>query len=71
MKTKEAPEKIYLTPLECMAASCQPQKDNTVEYIRADAFIDKIEEYMYQQLNEGHVECSIKIFLENFKKYIE
>ena len=41
MKANEAPEKIYLTPLECMTASCQPKKDNTIEYTRTDAFIKK------------------------------
>ena len=46
MKANEAPEKIYLTPLECMAASCQQKKDNTVEYTRTDAFIEKACEFL-------------------------
>ena len=46
--------------------------DETIKYIHKDTLIKKIEEYMYKQLNEGHIQCSnIKTFLENFKKYIE
>jgi hypothetical protein len=53
----KVPERIYINNIEC---------------INKDTLIKKIEEYMYEQLNEGHIQCSnIKIFLENFKKYIE
>lgn len=50
------PEKIYI---------------NNIEYIHKNTLINKIEEYMYQQLNEGNIECSnIETFLKNIKKYI-
>lgn len=74
----DAPEKIYLTPLECMAASCQPQKDNTVEYTRTDAFIKKAINYLDYKLSDivkvrqaGTIIEAAMIkpeFIEDFKK---
>jgi len=85
MKANEAPEKIYLTPLECMAASCQPQKDNTVEYIRTDAFIEKACKFLNKKIpitnlsSSNMLDITFKVFdkenkrvlIENFKKYIK
>jgi hypothetical protein len=37
-----------------------------------DAFIEKAEEYLYKQLNEGNMECGdIETFIEDFRKYIK
>lgn len=48
------------------------QNNDSIEYIHKDTLTKKIEEYVYKQLNEGHIQCSnIKTFLENLKKYIE
>ena len=66
----EAPEKIYLTPLECMAASCQPQKDNTVEYVRADVFTEKADEFIGSFFHPDDTElrnCLLKKFHEYMK----
>ena len=43
-----------------------------IEYTRTDAFIEKAEEYLYKQLNEGNMECGdIETFIEDFRKYME
>ena len=76
----EAPEKIYLTPLECMAASYQPKKDNTIEYTRTDAFIEKAMKFLYdynQNMVKKHgaravLGCSeFTINVYDFRKYME
>lgn len=70
MKAKEAPEKLYLLP-NGLISYCR-NTDEDIEYIRRDAFAEKMEEYIYRQLNEGHMECDdIETFLENFKKVYE
>jgi hypothetical protein len=46
--------------------------DKDIEYTRTDAFIEKAEEYIYKQLNEGCIECGdIKRFVENMKIYMK
>ena len=76
----EAPEKIYLTPLESMAASYQPKKDNTIEYTRTDAFIEKAMKFLYdynQNMVKKHgaravLGCSeFTINVYDFRKYME
>lgn len=70
MKTKEAPKKLYLLP-NGLISYCR-NTDEDVEYTSTNAFIEKTEEYMYKQLNEGHIECAnIETFLENYKKFIK
>ena len=78
MKANEEPEKIYLTPLECMAASCQPQKDNTVEYTRTDAFIEKACEWIKEFNNHHYImrysdscEPPLSEVTEWFKNYMK
>ncbi len=73
-ETIKVPEKIYIDDPtgEFDDHWSTYQNNNSIEYIHKDALIEKIEEYMYKQLNEGHIQCSnIKIFLKNFKNYIE
>ena len=46
--------------------------NDDVEYVRKDALVKKVEEYLYKQLNEGNMECgNIEIFIEDLKKYTE
>ena len=77
MKVKEAPEKLYVDVCDNLSdltlyAFTEKNKDDDIEYIRKDAFVDETEEYIYRQLNEGNMECDdIKTFIENYKKYME
>lgn len=66
MKANEVPEKIYLNWVN------YPLEEMQVEYTRTDAFIEKAEEYIYKQLNEGRIECGdIEKFIDAFRKYIK
>ena len=66
MKANEAPEKIYMNWVN------YPLEEIQVEYTRTDAFIEKAEEYLYKQLNEGNMECGdIETFIEDFKNYMK
>ena len=70
MKVNGVPEKLYLLS-NGLISYCK-STDEDIEYIRKDAFIEKTEEYMYKQLNEGHIECAnIETFLENYKKFMK
>lgn len=45
--------------------------DKAVEKTK-DAFIEKAEEYLYHQLNEGGLECGdIEAFIKLFKNYMK
>jgi hypothetical protein len=77
MKTN-APKEIYILPDDrnpnglsiCWYEA--PYRTGAIEYTRTDAFIEKIEEYIYKQLNEGCIECGdIGMFIENMKKYMK
>lgn len=66
----EAPEEIYIH--EANAHGLTEKLPYHVEYIRADAFVKKAEEYFYKKLNDGNMECGdIETFIEDFKKYME
>lgn len=70
MKANEAPERIYCgnNGHGNLSYSNLPFP-NAVEYTRTDAFIDKAEEYLYKQLNEGNMECGdIETFIDEFRK---
>lgn len=77
MKVKEAPKKLYVDVSDNLSDSIlyaftEKNKDDDIEYIRKDAFVEETEEYIYKQLNEGHIECNdIETFIENFKAYTE
>ena len=53
MKANVAPEKIYLQPSEIKRLPYQnifcvrPLADNSIEYTRTDAFIEKAAEFLY------------------------
>ena len=86
MKTNEAPEKIYLQ--DSMSTDTigdlWPEwfdakvSDNSIEYIRTDAFIEKACNFIDERLNfddnawyiEGEVTVKDKV-IEDFKNYIK
>ena len=77
-KVKESkfvyPDKLYARTNDNIKLdiSYAPQNMEAIEYIRTDAFIEKAEEYLYKQLNEGNIECGdIETFVGNFKKYMK
>ena len=65
--------------LKSLKDRVQPKQDwsapyitGAIEYTKTDAFIEKLEEYIYKQLNEGCIECGdIGMFIENMKKYMK
>ena len=86
----EAPEKIYLqqnTTTDCYEEWCPEwfearAKDTDIEYIRTDAFIEKIENYLNSQLYDwvsitnpdqmSHPNViPKKDFIEDFKDYMK
>ena len=84
MKTSEVPEKIYLQPSTIEQLPYQnivytkPLADNSIEYTRTDAFIEKacmkLKKLMYDNLmfqGRLHREEVIDNFVEDFKKYME
>ena len=75
MKANEAPERLYLSETIYSTYLYQvpdPDDESAVEYTRTDIFIEKAEEYLYKQLNEGNMECGdIETFIEDFKNYMK
>lgn len=70
MKAKE-PEKLYYAPYGDIREN-HPITDNDIEYVRKDTFIEKAEEYLYKQLNEGNMECGdIETFIDEFRNYMK
>ena len=69
----EAPEKIYLNPIQDALTDMLSEKtDGDIEYIRTDAFIEKAEEFLYEKLNSGEMECGdIAVFIEKFRNYMK
>ena len=70
-----APEKIYIKDFgdKLSFGYYTKQFDGfDIEYIRTDAFIEKAEEYLYKQLNEGNMECGdIETFIVDLKNYMK
>lgn len=69
----ETPEKLYLhtTANGKVGASWLtfPLTNEDVEYTRTDTFIEKVEEFLYEKLNSGDMECGdIVTFINDFKK---
>lgn len=75
----KAPDKIYIKPLlmedgESVVRRCtfQKQSNSQIEYLRTDVFIKRIEDFLYDQLLLGNIECgNITKLIENFKKQIK
>ena len=80
MKANEAPEKIYYAPYGGMRVN-DPITENDIEYIRKDAFIEKVANYLNYMLNDrveirkpGTIIPSLLTkgeFIEDFKKHME
>lgn len=80
MKANEAPEKIYIQPSTIEELPHQnivytkPLADNSIEYTRADAFIEKAADWLKENLlnhtyvYEGEVGIGMAVFLEEFKQ---
>ena len=72
MKANEAPERLYLSKTIYSTYLYQvpdPDDETAVEYTRTDAFIEKAEEFLYEKLNSGDMECGdIVTFISDFKK---
>ena len=75
-----APEKIYLSmhPVTGVLHVRLLKSDDTIEYTRTDAFIEKacekLEKCMYDNLmfqGRLHRKEIIETFIEDFKKYME
>ena len=78
MKANKAPEKIYLDPSDRAGEeydgewAYKPLCEDSVEYTRTDAFIEKAEEFIYSALNDGIMgTANIEDFMRLFKKYME
>ena len=78
MKANEAPEKIYIlnhtdySDRRILNAFTEKENNNDIEYTRTDAFIEKAEEFLYEKLNSGDMECGdILKFVSDFKKHLK
>ena len=85
MKANEAPEKIYIDANEdwhrTYTAFTEKAKGNDIEYTRTDAFIEKVLDYIenniYNHYDGDHEYgiCSGYVkkeeFIEDFKKYLK
>lgn len=70
MKTNEAPEKIYITPNFERRWFTKEIDDISVKYIRADAFIEKADEFIGSFFHPDDTElrnCLLKKFHEYMK----
>ena len=64
------PEKIYVHGAS--APELTEKLPFHVEYVRPDVFLDKTEEFLYRELNEGNLECSdITGLLENLRNFLK
>lgn len=91
MKANEAPEKIYIDAnenwLRTYTAFTEKAKGNDIEYIRTDAFIERVSDWLFDNLqtvrevkipSAHHVESipalgiiTLREFVEKFKKEIK
>ena len=76
MKANEAPKKIYVhvryKPCEITFSEVKEEGVSNNEYTRTDAFIEKVEEYIYSALNDGIIStANIEDFMRLFKIYME
>jgi len=73
----EAPKKLYVDTEDRLSDSIlygftQKRKDDDIEYIRTDAFIEKAEKFIYSALNDGIMgTANIEDFMRLFKKYMK
>jgi len=74
----EAPKEIWLLPDIEMHDGLSilwyeaPYCTGAIEYTRTDAFIEKAENFLYEKLNSGKMECGdITVFIEKFRNYMK
>ena len=76
----EAPEKIYLQDSMSIdtIGDLWPEwfdaevSDNSIEYTRTDVIIKKVENFLYEKLNNGDMECGdIVVFINDFINYMK
>jgi hypothetical protein len=66
---EEAPEKIYIQPNAHDGWFIIPNSDMFIEYVRKDAFIEKVIGWIdYNNRNGG---CNFDGWEKDFKKYME
>lgn len=80
MKANEAkskfvyPDKLYARTNDniTLDISYAPQIMEAVEYVRTDAFIEKVAEYLSYHLDTSKIDVNYKFdFIEDFKKAME
>ena len=76
----EAPEKIYLNPIQDALTDILSEKtDGDIEYIRTDAFIEKACQWLEDNKDHPFIECEdhqlagflTNEFIEDFKNYMK
>ena len=72
----EAPEKIYIDTNDNLSdpmlyAFTEKDKDDDIEYVHKDAFIEKACEYFAPHIKDNSGGYDRAFVLENFKKYME
>lgn len=74
MKANEAPEKIYLDIEpnldDCTWHLTNPNGDS-IEYIRTDAFVEKVWNWIEDNLLSSNQQDKSRFYYEQFKKYME
>ena len=66
-----APEKIYM-PTILAANTVKYKEEGSIEYVRADSFIEKACEYLSYHLDTSKINVNYKFeFIEKFKNYME
>lgn len=76
---ENAPEKIYRTTTYLHKQGGQTvwkrqpvAGAENIEYVRTEVLVERAEEYIYKQLNEGRIECgNIENFIKGFKNYMK
>lgn len=77
MKANEAPEKIYIQPsaIELLPHQnivyAKPLADNSIEYTRTDAFIEKAVKYLKDNVTYIHPRKGTKECIVNIPKFID
>lgn len=77
MKTKEAPEKIYLYPSDRCGEEYEaewgdkPWGEDYVEYTRTDAFIEKVWDWIEYNLLSSNQQDKSLLYYERFKNYMK
>lgn len=75
MKVKEAPEKLYITYKGYGVfdddSTVERTKDSQTEYTRTDAFIEKVWNWIEDNLLSSNQQDKSRFYYEQFKKYME